>query len=253
MLQAARAHLLERLGPDEVVLDIGGWADPFERADWVVDLMPYATRGAYRRQGWSEERPEAGPERFSERTWIQRDVCDREPLPFDDGELDFVVCSHTLEDIRDPVWVCSEMQRIARAGYIEVPSRLEEQSWGVAGEFVGWTHHGWLIDVGEDAIEFVFKPHSIHGDPAFYFPYEFSLGLEPAERVQSLWWQGSFAFGERVLADEDETASYLAGFVGDACARRGYRRPAVSGSLGARVRTAAAELRRRSLGSGLAD
>ena len=66
-------------------------------------------------------------------TWIQRDICDREPYPFDDDELDFVICSHTLEDVRDPIWVCSEMARIAKAGYIEVPSRLEEQSYGFQG------------------------------------------------------------------------------------------------------------------------
>ena len=82
-------------------------------------------------------------------TWVTRDICAREPWPFEDGAFDFVVCSHTLEDLRDPVWVCGELQRVARAGYIEVPSRLEEQSWNVQGPWVGWGHHHWLIDVGE--------------------------------------------------------------------------------------------------------
>jgi len=241
MLDSARARLLEMLGPDDVVLDIGGWADPLERADWVVDLMPYETRGSYSREGWSADRP-AAAERFSAQTWIQRDVCAREPLPFADGEIDFVVCSHTLEDIRDPVWVCSEMVRVARAGYVEVPSRLEEQSWGVAGEFVGWTHHNWLVDVDAEAqaIEFVFKPHSIHGDPAFYLPFELWRALEPAERVQSLWWQGSFGFRERVLADPQETAEYLGGFAAAVRAERGLEQPRAS--LRGRARAAAAQV-----------
>ncbi len=59
-----------------------------------------------------------------------RDICDHEPYPFGDQEFDFVICSQTLEDVRDPIWVCSEINRIGKAGYIEVPSRLEEQSWG---------------------------------------------------------------------------------------------------------------------------
>jgi hypothetical protein len=52
-----------------VVLDVGGWAKPLPRADWVLDLMPYETRGAY---GTSD----SGPERFTTDTWIERDICD---------------------------------------------------------------------------------------------------------------------------------------------------------------------------------
>ena len=72
--------------------------------------MPYETRGLYGRDG-----PD-GPERFSADTWVQRDICDREPYPFEDEQFDFVVCSHTLEDVRDPIWVCDEMVRVAKRG-----------------------------------------------------------------------------------------------------------------------------------------
>ncbi len=49
MLDAARDLLLERLGEDVLVLvlDVDAWASPFWRADWVLDLMPHATRGLY--------------------------------------------------------------------------------------------------------------------------------------------------------------------------------------------------------------
>jgi hypothetical protein len=169
MLARSAQRISRRLSDSDVVLDIGGWANPFARADWVMDLMPYESRGLYEREGWIE--PVATePERFDASRWIQRDVCDREPYPFADGEVDFVVCAQTLEDVRDPVWVCSEMARIARAGYIEVPSRLEEQAYGFMGPFAGWPHHRWLIDVGESSIEFVLKPHDLHAHPGSYFP-----------------------------------------------------------------------------------
>ena len=241
MLESTRAKLLERTGPDEVVLDIGSWGDPFERADWVIDLFPYETRGLYERRGWIEPRADAGPERFSESTWIQRDVCDREPFPFGDDEIDFVICSHTLEDIRDPIWVCSEMQRVGKAGYIEVPSRLEEQSWGVGGgEFVGWTHHHWLIDIAEDSIEFVFKPHAIHAMPDYYFPNSFWQGLSEEEKVQSLWWEGSFEFRERVIFEDSlETVAYLRDFVDAELEARGFKKPRTARSLAARLRALA--------------
>lgn len=223
MLEANRKRLLERLGPDEVVLDIGGWGDPFERADWVIDVFPYETRGFYERQGWGEQRNRHA-ERFTQQTWIQRDVCDREPFPFADRSIDFVICSHTLEDIRDPIWVCAEMNRVAKAGYIEVPSRLEEQSWGCAGQYVGWDHHRWLIDVDDRTITFAFKVHSLHAQPDQYFPPGFWNQLADEERVHSLWWEGGFDYRERIFADEQETARELSSFVERELARRGVSR-----------------------------
>lgn len=64
-------------------------------------------------------------------------MCDCEPWPFEDDRFDFAVCSQTLEDLRDPVWVCSELSRMARAGCVDMPSRLEEQSRGVSAAAAG--------------------------------------------------------------------------------------------------------------------
>ena len=219
MLAASRRQLLERLGDDDLVLDVGGWADPLARADVVVDLMPYETRGLYEREGWIEPRDE-GPERFSADTWIQRDVCDRDPFPFADDEFDFAVCAHTLEDIRDPVWVCSELARVARAGYVEVPSRLEEQSAGVEGPWVGWGHHRWLIEVSGDAIEFVHKNHSVQAE-GNHFPAGFADRLTEDERVETLWWSGGFVCSERVLIGPEAIAEHLSGFVERTLRERG--------------------------------
>lgn len=43
------------------------------------------------------------------------------PYPFPDKHFDFLICSHVLEHLQDPVRTCSEFSRIAKAGYIEVP------------------------------------------------------------------------------------------------------------------------------------
>ena len=208
MLPQSRQEILDRVHDGDRVLDIGGWGDPFWRADCVIDLMPYETRGLYEREGWIAPRDEPA-ERFRAETWIQRDICDRDPFPFSDQEFEFVVCSHTLEDIRDPVWVCAELQRVGKAGYIEVPSRLEEQSWGVAGDYVGWSHHRWLIDVGPSSIEFVQKLHSLHSHPEHYFPEGFWPRLTDSDRVQTMWWQGSFSCTERILIYDEERDRYL--------------------------------------------
>jgi SAM-dependent methyltransferase len=43
------------------------------------------------------------------------------PYPFSDNEFDYLICTHVLEHLDDPVRACSEFARIARAGYLEVP------------------------------------------------------------------------------------------------------------------------------------
>jgi hypothetical protein len=204
MLEASRRRIQERLSDDDAVLDVGAWAQPFERADWVLDLLPYETRGLY---GYDRE---TARERFTADTWVQRDVCDREPWPFADGRFDFAICSQTLEDLRDPVWVCHELQRVARAGYVEVPSRLVEQSLGVHGPWAGWSHHHWLCDVTADAIQFVFKPPMVHFRETDHFPAGFHESLSEEQGVQQLWWEGAFHARERVFVDAGPLDAYLA-------------------------------------------
>lgn len=217
MLESSLQRILHGAGPEEVVLDIGGWGRPLTRADWVMDLMPYETRGILGRDG-------PGPERFSADTWIRRDICDREPYPFADKSVDFVICSHTLEDVRDPIWVCGEMVRIAKAGYVEVPSRLEEQSYGFQGPWAGWGHHRWLIDKQGDRLDFVFKHHVLHNRESDRFPPGFRDTLTEDERVVALWWEGAFEYRERVLVSAGELDPYLSDFV--AAHRRRVRPPA---------------------------
>lgn len=206
MLESSVQRILESVGPDDVVLDIGAWGRPLTRADWVMDLMPYDTRGLYGRDG-------PDPERFSADTWIRRDICDREPYPFADKSVDFVICSHTLEDVRDPIWVCDEMVRIAKAGYVEVPSRLEEQSYGFQGPWAGWGHHRWLIEKQDEGLDFVFKHHVLHNRESDRFPPGFQETLTPEERVVSLWWEDSFEYQERVFVSAEELDPYLSEFV----------------------------------------
>jgi hypothetical protein len=213
-----RAQVLARLAVNDLVLDVGGWADPFARADWVVDLEPYATRGLY-------GHADPAAERFTAQTWVQRDICDREPWPFADRQFDVALCSHTLEDVRDPVWVCEELQRVASAGYIEVPSRLEEQSFGVQGPWVGWSHHRWLIDVEGDAIGFAHKSQLLDHRAADRFPTGFHAALRPEQRVSRLWWEGSFTAEERFFADPAEYDAYVRSFVAAHRPRRIPARP----------------------------
>jgi hypothetical protein len=202
VIAASLERLAREVPGDALVLDAGGWARPLSRADWVIDIEAYATRGTWGHDG----DPQA--ERFTADTWVQRDLCAREPWPFADGQFDFAVCSHTLEDVRDPVWVCSELQRVARAGYVEVPAPVEELTWGVHGEWVGWTHHRWLCVIEDGALELVYKPHLLAA-PGWHLPHETLSRLTPEERVSTLWWDGTLSCHERVFSSPAEYDGWL--------------------------------------------
>jgi hypothetical protein len=203
VIASSLQRLASEVPEDALVLDAGGWARPLSRADWVIDIEAYATRGAWGQDG------DPAAERFSARTWVQRDLCAREPWPFADGQFDFAVCSHTLEDLRDPVWVCSELQRVARAGYVEVPAPVEELTWGVHGPWVGWTHHRWICLIEDGALELVYKPHLLV-ERGRHLPPETLQRLTPEGRVSRLWWDGRLPCRERIFSDPPEFDAWLA-------------------------------------------
>ena len=208
MLQKHSDQVMASLSDADKVLDIGGWAHPFNRADWIMDMEPYDTRGYYNRTfARNNPYPPIGGtvERFTRDTWIQRDICSHEPYPFSDKELDFVVCSHTLEDIRDPLWVCSEMIRIAKAGYIEVPSRLWETCRGHEPKIAGLSHHRWLIEIEGDNVSFLQKFHSIHRR-RYSLPAGILKTLSEDQTVTWLFWKGSFQYRERILHGDAQAA-----------------------------------------------
>ena len=47
-------------------------------------------------------------------------------LPFKDKEFDFVIASHVIEHVEDFEFFIKELERISSKGYIELPSRLED-------------------------------------------------------------------------------------------------------------------------------
>ena len=207
------ARLLERLQPSDLVLDVGGWACPFNRAQWVIDAEPYETRGFYRTIGRAASQG-GDREWFSADTWVRRDICGTEPWPFADKQFDFAVCSHTLEDVRDPLRVCSELIRVARRGYIEVPSRAWETSRGAEHpRLAGLSHHRWLIEIHDRRVVFLQKFHRIHCHWRFSLPRSWAERLPVDGAVQWLWWEGSFECEERVVHGLDAIDAELERFV----------------------------------------
>ena len=47
-------------------------------------------------------------------------------LPFEDKEFDFVIASHVLEHVEDFRFFINELERVSDKGYIELPTKLED-------------------------------------------------------------------------------------------------------------------------------
>ena len=227
MLQESTDRIIRTLPEEALVLDVGGAAAPFARADWVMDLQPYEARGQL------SGSPDPAQERFGPESWVRRDICDREPWPFAEGQFDFAVCSHTLEDVRDPVWVGQELQRVARAGYVEAPTVEEELTYGIQGPWVGWGHHHWLLLMGESRIDCLFKHHVINRAGS-HLPAGAVDGLSQAERAQTLWWTGGFEIRERFMLTAAELDGFLAEKAAHAPAGSPRHRLGVRGRLSRR-------------------
>ena len=49
-----------------------------------------------------------------------------ESLPFENNQFDFVIASHVIEHVNDFKNFISELERVSKKGYIELPSKLED-------------------------------------------------------------------------------------------------------------------------------
>ncbi len=212
ILRSNLPELRRRSAAAARVLDIGGWFAPFNLATHVIDLGTYATR---RRHDALDPEDE---ERFSAETWIVHDVC-AAPWPFPDGFFDFSVCSHTLEDVRDPMTVCAELRRVSRAGYVETPSRMREifakqrfpRLMALFGRFpeIGFFHHRWFVECEGTHLRFTAKTTAIGERPDRYLTRG-ALGRKLSEHESGLgfFWSGTLTAAEVMCDLPEDYAAY---------------------------------------------
>lgn len=184
-----KAQIENRLKEGDRVLDIGSWNDVFPRANVIIDVNPYETR----KNKFPDQK-----EYFTRDSWLRSDVNKMETwAKFKDKEFDFAICSHLLEDIRDPIFVCEQLIRVSKSGYIEVPTRYRECSRAAANDTVsGYDHHRWLVDVIDDALVFTAKLHWAHTIDYLTDEKRDLLNFSNFHYF-GVFWEDSFSFGER--------------------------------------------------------
>lgn len=201
MLPAALERLVATTPDEALVLDVGGWASPLTRADWVLDAQPYDTRAPEGNHG-------DGRERFTARTWVTRDMCDRDPWPFRDGQFDVAVCIMTLAEVRDPIWVCRELTRVARTGYVEVPTvvaeLLQRTDDDGGGQHLGLAQRRWFVQMEGGELVFAHKGHDVHHDWSLRISSRWEERMTVADERQGLFWDGRLPARERLLLTAED-------------------------------------------------
>lgn len=213
MIKINQEKILNMLNEDDLVLDVGGGACPFNRANYVMDFKPFDDKGSYVTGGLPAS--QGGKiEYFSRETWIQFDICSRQPWPFKDKQFDFVICSHVLEDLRDPIWVCSELCRVAKAGYVEFPSRMWESTRGWEHDNIaGLSHHRWLCEIEANHIKFTPKYHMIHASIEHTLPWWFNNKMTEIQKNAFLFWKNKFSCEEIYINDLADIKKELRDFI----------------------------------------
>jgi len=179
-VRATRANeILHRPNPPEsgLVLDVGSGQAPHPRADLIVDK--YVVDDFERGGGLVIDKPLV--------------VADGHALPLADQAFAYIITSHVLEHATDVVRFADEVQRVARAGFIQVPSRQAELTFG-------WPFHPWLIDREGDTLVFAPRGEAAAPDgPYFHRAFADSalfalwFGAHREHWHHTLHWQGGFA------------------------------------------------------------
>ena len=113
-----------KIKPGDLVLDLGSGEQPQPRADVLCDLL--VEDNSQRAGGFPI---------VIDRPFV---VGDAYHLPFKNKSFDYVICSHLLEHVEDPLQLIKELVRVGKAGYLETPSPLSERLFG-------WDFHLWFV------------------------------------------------------------------------------------------------------------
>jgi SAM-dependent methyltransferase/uncharacterized protein YbaR (Trm112 family) len=156
-----------KIGPDDLVLDVGSGHSPNPRSDILCDR-------------YIEDDTERGGSIRVDRPLI---VADGHNLPFKDKAFDYVIASHIIEHMDDPARFCSELARVAKRGFIASPTELAEHMFY-------WSFHKWYVNKLGNRLVLHPKVNvpNIFGDLFDYF-YEYNPWFARFHRsVPDLFW-----------------------------------------------------------------
>ena len=167
-----------------LVLEVGSGQSPHPRADVLLDK--YVADNF--------ERPHEVAIDFA-KPFV---VADGQQLPFADGSFEYVIALHVLEHATEPERFAAELSRVAKAGFVQVPSSVSELTFG-------WPYHPWLIESEGDTL--VFRPRDGQRAPfgdVFHGAYDKSALLRN-------WWAANRSLFHHSVEWRDELSVRVEG------------------------------------------
>lgn len=126
------------------IIDVGGGAAPYFRADHILDIQPFSSE-RLAKNAWGNKDSNFAPT-WRENQYTQFDLLSGRPFPFQDKQFDLGLSSHCFEDLCDPIPAVNEMRRVCKKILIICPSRLLEQTRGIEHpRYSGFLHHIWMV------------------------------------------------------------------------------------------------------------
>ena len=104
--RTSKSHIEKVLSekPEWKILDIGCGYGASKYATTICDILDLS-------------------DHYKDRSFI---MLKEKKLPFKDKTFDFVICTHVVEHVDDVPYFLNELSRVSKKGYIEVPTRLED-------------------------------------------------------------------------------------------------------------------------------
>jgi SAM-dependent methyltransferase len=194
----------------ETILDVGGGISPFYGATHLLDILPY-DRQRLMRNSWGGKRAQS----WDEASYTQFDCCEGK-WPFEDQSFDVGCNVGMIEDIRDPIFVIREMQRVCRKVLIETPSRLFEQTVGADHQrYAGFWHHRWMVYERDGSLVFQRKTPIIDL-PGCHFRLQPWQRFDPEQALFVFFAESPFPVEEVAFWSDSSEFQDLAQFVNGA-------------------------------------
>lgn len=143
-------HKLASIKPTDRVLEIGPGASPHPRSNAFLELHFESDDAKIAQRGGGKTDAD-----FSSRPVFYYDGT---LFPFQDGEFDYVICSHVVEHVDDPKAFMHEVFRVGKGrGYIEYPLITYEYMYS--------------FDVHQSFVKFDFKTNTLRHMPKAEFQF----------------------------------------------------------------------------------
>jgi hypothetical protein len=101
------------------------------------------------------------------------------------GKFDYSICSHTLEDVFNPIELCEILSTISKRGYIAVPSKFNEFKKLFQNKYRGNAHHKQFFDVTNEELTIYPKYSWIETDDR-----SDEICTKQTEGELTLFWEG---------------------------------------------------------------